>query len=228
MFSEKFVIAIDGPAGSGKSTTASAVARKLDIVHLDTGAMYRALTLLAIEKGIATDNNSALGKIAQNMVFAFKRDGSSQQISVDSRNVTSDIRSEKVTSLVAKYCQSPSVREAMVAKQRDVAKDASVVLEGRDIGTVVFPDAKFKFFITASIEERAKRRMADFKKMGRDVTLDELMKEIADRDREDSTRAVSPLRKASDAVEIDTTGLTPEQQADKIVKIVKQGQFRSV
>jgi cytidylate kinase len=221
MFSKNYVIAIDGPAGSGKSTTASAVARKLSIVHFDTGAMYRALTLLAIENNIGTDNNTELGTLAASMKFTFSRNNNGiQTISVNGRDVSTDIRSEKVTSLVALYCQSPAVREAMVAKQRESAKDVSVVLEGRDIGTVVFPDAKYKFFITASIEERAKRRALDFEKIGRTVALNKLMAEIEERDRLDTTRAVSPLTMADDAVLIDTTGLTPEQQADKIIEII--------
>jgi len=218
---EKYVIAIDGPAGSGKSTTASGVAKRLGIVHLDTGAMYRALTLAALDRNIRVDEPEKLGVLSQQVQITFQRnpDGS-QLVFLDNKDVTADIRSGHVSSLVSLYCRVPAVREAMVQKQREAAKNASIVMEGRDIGTVVFPDARFKFFLSASLEERAKRRLRDLVKLGEKADLAGVMRDIAQRDRQDSTRETSPLKRANDAVLLDTTGLTIEQQIDRIVSLV--------
>jgi cytidylate kinase len=220
---DKYVIAIDGPAGSGKSTTASGVARRLGIVHLDTGAMYRAVTFAALEKKIEVSEVEKLAALSKGIQIGFRRlpDGS-QRILADGRDVTAAIRGEKVTARVSAYCAVPQVRKAMVALQRAAAQRSAVVLEGRDIGTVVFPRAEFKFFITASLEARARRRLREFKRMGVRTDLAAVTADIAERDKQDSGRAVSPLKKAGDAVEIDTTGMTVDVQIEFIVRRVEQ------
>lgn len=222
-----FVVAIDGPAGSGKSTSAKGVARALKVVHLDTGAMYRAVTLAALEKGIKADEAEKLGALSKDLSIRFERDpDGTQRIFLGHRDVSREIRSAEVSRSVSAYCALPAVREVMVEKQREIAARGSLVAEGRDIGTVVFPEAKFKFFFTASIEERARRRMKDFEKMGEKPLLEEVMRDIAERDRADSTREASPLKKAADAEEIDTTGMSLEDQISLIVRKVSQGLYQ--
>ncbi len=218
-----YVVAIDGPAGSGKSSTAALVAQKLAIPHIDTGAMYRTLALLAIEKNIDKNDAASLSAIARDCNFLFERNSDgSQKISVNGRDISTAIRSKEISSVVSLYCQSQIVRNEMVKKQKEAANHSSIVLEGRDIGTVVFPNARFKFFVTASIEERARRRALDFERAGKPLSLEKLKEEIAERDRIDSTRPVSPLVKASDAVLIDTTGLSVTEQVDIIVDMVNK------
>lgn len=218
-----YVIAIDGPAGSGKSTTAAGVAKKLNIIHLDTGAMYRTVTLLALEQGIKLTEADRLGALSQTMPIAFRREtDGKQRVLVGDRDITNAIRSEQVTRFVPEYCKVPEVRKSMVQKQREAAQGHAIVVEGRDIGTVVFPQAQFKFFITASIEERAKRRIKDFERLGDKRTLQAVMDEIRERDRIDESREQSPLRRADDAIDLDTTGLTIEAQIDFIVNTVNK------
>jgi len=217
-----YIIAIDGPAGSGKSTTAAGVAKKLNIVHLDTGAMYRAVTLIALEKGIGVGETEKLKALSQIMQVAFRRDADGRQrVFLGARDVSAAIRSEQVTRAVPEYCKVPDVRATMVEKQREAASGTSIVVEGRDIGTVVFPGAEFKFFLTASIEERAKRRLKDFERLGEKPGLERIMEEIRERDRIDGTREISPLRQAVDAEAVDTTGMTIQEQVDFIVNAVE-------
>lgn len=215
------IIAIDGPAGSGKSTTAKLVAKKLGILHLDTGAMYRMVTLKGLQSGIAYTDPESLGKMAQTMKIRFDVESGKQRVWMDGQDVTADIRSREVTANVSDYCAVPVVREILVDQQRKIGKSQSTVLEGRDIGTVVFPDADFKFFLVADIAERAKRRQKELAGKGVQKDLEELKADIAERDRKDSTREHSPLRKADDAIEIDTSNLTIEEQVERIVDIVK-------
>ncbi|MFH0920866.1 MAG: (d)CMP kinase [Fibrobacterota bacterium] len=220
---EKQVIAIDGPAGSGKSTTAAGVARRLGIVHLDTGAMYRALTLAALDRHIRVDEPEKLDALSKQVRITFERNNDgTQRVFLDGRDVSDEIRGGHVSSLVSLYCMVPQVRAAMVIKQREAAQDASVVMEGRDIGTIVFPDARFKFFLTASLEERAKRRLRDLARLGEKADLARVMQGIEQRDRQDRTRAQSPLRQADDAVALDTTGMTVDQQIEWIVDFIKK------
>jgi cytidylate kinase len=215
------IIAIDGPAGSGKSSTAKMAAQALGIVHLDTGAMYRAITLKCLRRGIPFTDEHAIAGVMSCTSMSFRGAAPNTQLWMDGENVSSVIRGEEVTKNVSDYCAVPIVREKLVDMQRDIARGQSVVSEGRDIGTVVFPDAELKFFMTASIEERAKRRMNDFKRMGIGKTKEELIAEIAERDRKDSTRQLSPLRKAPDAREIDTTSMTLNEQVRLIVDAAK-------
>ncbi len=215
------IIAIDGPAGSGKSTTAKMVATSLNILHLDTGAMYRAITLKCLRSGIAHTDENALDEVMDTTAIMFSGDGTDMQLMMDGENVTVAIRGDEVTKNVSDYCAVPIVREKLVELQRHIADGRSVVCEGRDIGTVVFPNAELKFFMTASVEERARRRQKDFARMGMNKKLDDLIAEISERDRKDSTRRYSPLKKAFDAQEIDTTAMTLEKQVNYIVEAAR-------
>ncbi|MDD5675565.1 MAG: (d)CMP kinase [Chitinivibrionales bacterium] len=216
------VIAIDGPAGSGKSTTAKLVASRLGMVHLDTGAMYRVITLACLRKNIKADDNAGLAKIVRETEISFSGTPPSTKIWMNGEDVSKEIRGDAVTKNVSDYCAPVVVREALVNQQRSLGGSQSVVCEGRDIGTVVFPKAEYKFFMVASVAARAARRQKDFNSLGQKKTLPELMAEIDERDRKDSGRALSPLRKADDAIEIDTTDLSIEQQVSFIIDTVER------
>jgi len=211
------IIAIDGPAGSGKSSTARAVAARLGITYLDTGAMYRAITLKCFRLGISYLDTEALAKLTSQTVISFTGVPPESRIWMDGEDVSTEIRSDEVSKNVSDYCAPSVVREALVKQQRMIGKNNSVVCEGRDIATVVFPDADLKIFMVASVEERARRRQKDFERMGVHKSIDELKKEIALRDHKDSTRNNSPLQKAAGAEELDTTGMTLESQIEYIV-----------
>ena len=214
------IIAIDGPAGSGKSTTAKIVAEKLGFLHINTGAMYRGIALQCLQQDINPNDTVKMEKILSKTVFQFGgKDGS--HLYMNGKDISSEITSAEVTESVSRISAIPIVREKLVNCQRKMADGQDVVLEGRDIGTVVFPNAKFKFFLIADINERARRRMKEMESKGEIVTLEELTGGLAERDRKDSTRAHSPLKKVEDAVEIDTTGLSIEDQVNCIVEIVK-------
>ena len=211
------VIAIDGPAGSGKSSTAKGVAAALRIVHLDTGAMYRAVTLKAIREEIPASDHRALGELMLHTRIAFSNAPPDVRVWLDREDVTEAVRGDEVTRHVSDYCQPAVVREALVEQQRRIGRAGHCVCEGRDIGTVVFPDAELKFFMIASVSERALRRQRDFAQSGVSKTLEELEREIAARDEKDSTRVNSPLCRASDAEVLDTTNLTLDDQIAYIV-----------
>ena len=215
------VIAIDGPAGSGKSTTAKYAAEKLGFIHINTGAMYRGITLKCIEGNINPDHLSELEHILSQTTFKFGgKDGA--DLFMDSVNISSRITTVEVTESVSRISAIPIVRKKLVEYQREMADEIDVVLEGRDIGTVVFPDADYKFFLIADIFERAKRRMKEMEVKGEIVSLAELTEELKERDRKDSTREHSPMKKAEDAVEIDTTGLSINEQVNHIIEIVTE------
>ena len=209
---EVFQIAIDGPSGAGKSTVAKAVARRLGIEYIDTGAMYRALGLKLLERGVAMDDEEAVRKVLAETEIDF-RAGS---IFLDGQAVEHLIRTPEV-SMAASACSAlPFVREKLVALQQQLGARKSVVMDGRDICAVVFPGARFKYFITASDEERAKRRYRELLEKGEQTTFDEVLAAIRARDHNDMTRAASPLVKAADAEEIDTTGMSIDQVTDYI------------
>lgn len=212
------IIALDGPAGSGKSSTAKAVARRLGIVHLDTGAMYRAVTLKCLRERIAYTDTVALAELMKRTGIRFSGSPPETKVWMDGEEVTTAVRSDEVTRNVSDYCAPLVVRQALVEQQRRIGGEQSCVCEGRDIGTVVFPQADLKFFMTASVRERAERRQKDFVALGVHKSLAELESEIEERDRKDSTRANSPLRKARDAEEVDTTDMTLEEQVNYIVR----------
>ena len=213
------VVAIDGISGSGKSSTARLLARSLGFRHLDTGAMYRMLTHAALLKGIASANHRELGRIAQSLEFSFDKDGG---LLADGKTLPIAIRSAEVSGAVSEYCKSPEVRTVLVAQQRKLGLQAPCVMEGRDIATVVFPDAPWKFFMTARPEVRADRRTRELIAAGLPANREEILQNLRERDTKDSSRAVSPLKKAPDAVELDTSDLTLEAQVAILSDLVRK------
>ncbi|MDJ0736768.1 MAG: bifunctional pantoate--beta-alanine ligase/(d)CMP kinase [Nostocaceae cyanobacterium] len=220
------IIAIDGPAGAGKSTVARQVANQLGLVYLDTGAMYRGVTWLVLQKGIALEDECAIAEVANQCVIELAPSQDVKypvQVWINGENVTQAIRSPEVTSKVSAIAAQLAVRQALVKQQQTWGKKGGLVAEGRDIGTHVFPDAEVKIFLTASVSERARRRQQDFQNQGQpEVSLEQLEKDIAERDWKDSNRKVSPLQKAADAIEIQTDGLNISEVITLIVKHYQQ------
>ena len=219
-----FVVAIDGPAGAGKSTIARQVAGKLGFAYIDTGAMYRAVTWKLLQTGEAFSPALA-GELAQRIRIVFVPEGEINRVLVDGTEVTRAIRSIEVTSLVSKVAAVPAVRDAMVDQQRRMGMEGGIVMDGRDIGTVVFPAAQCKIFLTASVEERALRRGKELAAKGEAVNYEQLRTAIARRDKEDSERAVSPLRQAEDAIYLDTTEMDITRVTEEILRLVNLAQM---
>ena len=216
------IIAIDGPAASGKSTTAIGVAKCLGITYLDTGAMYRAVTFGLIENDIKFEDSSELDNYLKQIKLKLSETKSGVILNLDGRNISKEIRSSKVTENVSEVSALKNVRDSMVLIQRKMAKKNDCILEGRDIGTVVFPNADFKFFLIANEIVRAKRRQNDLKKMGEQKSIDNVTRNIIKRDYKDSTRKHSPLIKSENAIIIDTSNLGINKVIDKIVNIVNK------
>ena len=214
-----YSIAIDGPAASGKSTAAKGVAKALDFLYLDTGAMYRAITLYMIEKGLDTRSEEDAKSILDEVTMREDKNG---HIFLNERDVTERVREEDVTKLVSYACAHKAVRERLVALQREMAKGESIVMDGRDIGTVVLPDATLKVYQVASVESRAKRRYLEELSKGKEASLDEIQKDIERRDYIDSHREHSPLRKAEDAILLDTSDLTIQEEIDAILSLFRE------
>lgn len=219
---KKIIIAIDGNSGCGKSTTAKEVARRLGYAYVDSGAMYRSVALYFLDHEIDHLNpeqvNLALKKI--DIGFRVSENGRSETF-LNGQNVEGLIRDMRVSEYVSKVSTVPSIRKAMVALQRRMGSDRGIVMDGRDIGTVVYPDAELKIFLTASLEVRASRRQAELAAGGKSVTLEEILANLRDRDFVDSTRAESPLKKAEGALEIDTSDITIEDQVTQVVKLAE-------
>jgi cytidylate kinase len=218
---KKISIAIDGPAGSGKSTTAKLVAKELELQYIDTGAMYRAVALKLIKSDINQNNEKAISEATKNIKINFGTENDLPIIILDGEDVTEAIRTIEVTNLSSQISTIQNVREALVDIQKKLGKSGGVVMEGRDIGTVVLPNAEVKIFLVASLQERTKRRHVELQKQGIEKDFDELQKEILTRDVRDSSRSNSPLKKADDAIELDTTSLSIEEQVNEIVSIAK-------
>lgn len=212
-------VAIDGPAGAGKSSVARAVAQELGFRYLDTGAMYRAVALAALERGIDVDDEAQVGQLVRRVDIEMEGD----VLRLDGREVTSLLRGKDVTSVAARVARHVAVRESLVDLQRRLAATGDVVMEGRDIGSEVLPQAETKIFLTASLSERARRRSRQLGLPVDPSSLSELEREIERRDRSDTERAVSPLLKADDATVIDTTGLSLDEVVDRIAQIVRAG-----
>ena len=211
------IIAIDGPSASGKSTTAKGIAEKLEIMHLDTGAMYRAVTLGLKNAGISHDDLGAVQGFLSEVEIYFDKNN---QIHLNGVNISKEIRINDISSRVSAVSAIPEVRKKMVMIQRQIAKGNDCVLEGRDIGTVVFPNAEFKFFLIADLEIRAKRRLIELVEMGELKSVSELIDDIKRRYEFDSSRDHSPLKKAEDAIPIDTSHITIDEQINKIVNLI--------
>lgn len=215
------IIAIDGPAASGKSVSAKLLAKELNFLYLDTGAMYRCVAFSIMEEQIDISNKNSLRKFLKEFEIDLKYDDGSLTFFANGRNVTNKIRNSNVSQKVSEISAIPVIREYMVGIQRNFTKDNSCVMEGRDIGTVVFPDAEIKFFIVASDEVRAKRRQIDLESLGEKRSLNDVMDEIKKRDKHDSERGHSPLRKAFNAIEVDTTNMSINEQVSFMINKVK-------
>ena len=214
------MIAVDGPAGAGKSSASRALARRLGFGYVDTGAMYRAVGVLAAERGIDPDDAAALGRLVAALDFEFARDG--ERLLVGGRDLSAAIRRPEVGGLASRVSTQPVVRERLVALQRALGAAGGVVMEGRDIGTVVFPDARVKLYLTADPATRAARRAAELRAAAATVDEAALARELAERDRRDAGRAHSPLRPAADAVVLDTTALTLEEVVEAMERVVRE------
>lgn len=217
MVYKDITIAIDGPASSGKSTVAKKVAKDLNLIYVDTGAMYRTLTYAALKNNVNIKDEEALLNLLSQTSITFERTEDGQRVFANEEEVTTDIRQNNVTNTVSVVSTHPKVREEMVSRQQKMAANNGVIMDGRDIGTVVLPQSDLKIFLVASVRERAERRHKENQQKGIFTDLEQLKRDIADRDYKDSTRDTSPLKQAHDAIRIDTTKLT----IDEVVETIK-------
>ncbi|MFA6720616.1 MAG: (d)CMP kinase [Candidatus Cloacimonadaceae bacterium] len=218
---QRLIIAIDGPAASGKSTTAQRLARRLGYVYLDTGAMYRACALQAKLSGISLADEQAVQLMLKNLDIRIQASTEKNSIFLSNQNVSEDIRANDISKLASDISALPAVRYGMVELQREMAATGGVILDGRDIGTFVFPDADLKFFLTASPEIRARRRWLELQKKGLAKDYEEVLKELEERDRNDANRALAPLSVAADAIVVDTGAMSVEEQVDMLYAAVR-------
>ena len=215
------VITLDGPSGSGKGTISHAVARELGFHFLDSGALYRLLAYAAQQRGIALDDETALAELAGKLDIRFPADADTDTVLLDGENVGGDIRTEAAGAGASKVAALPAVRAALLQRQRDFRQAPGLVADGRDMGTVVFPDAEAKFFLTASSQERARRRFNQLKEKGKESPFEEILADIEARDERDSSRLVAPLKPAEDALHIDTTSLDIPTTIERVLDRVK-------
>ena len=215
-------IAIDGPAGAGKSTVAKMVASRLGSVYVDTGAMYRAMALHVVEKGADINDASAVAKAAESAVITIERKNGEQRVILGGTDVTGELRTERVSSAASVVSVVPEVRAKLVALQRELAEKEDVVMDGRDIGTVVLPNAALKIFLTADAGVRAHRRYLELMEKGEEADEEQILRDIKERDERDMTRAESPLKKADDAVAVDSSYISAEEVADRILELWRE------
>ena len=215
------IIAIDGPAASGKSTTAQLLAKKLGYLYIDTGAMYRACALKAKKMGIDINDEESIRELLDDIDIRIENHNSKNRIFLDGEDVSEDIRADDISALASAISAIPAVRYKMVELQRKMGEKGGVILDGRDIGTFVFPTAEVKFFLTASPEIRAKRRWLELQQKGINKDFSEVLADLVKRDNNDSQRALAPLKKADDAIEIDTSNMTIEEQTDCLYQIIR-------
>jgi cytidylate kinase len=218
----KLIIAIDGPAGSGKGTASRRVAELLGYLYVDTGAMYRAVALKALSEAVPLDAPERLVALAEATRIDLGTNAGRHWVRLDGAEVTAEIRSPEVSQAASKVALIPGVRRVLVAEQRRAGRQGGVVMEGRDIGTVVFPDADLKIYLTASVEVRAERRLRDHRRRGEDITLEQMIEEVRERDRRDSQRADSPMVPARDAVLVDNSAMDIEETARLIVLLARE------
>jgi len=219
---KRWIIAIDGPSGAGKSTVAKLLAKRLGYVVLDTGAMYRAVAFRAKQTGLCLEDEESLSRLASSLRVTFLTRNEELRVLCDGEDITEAIRSPDMSSLASDISKREGVRSALVRMQREMGRAGGVILEGRDIGTVVFPNADVKFYLDADAEERARRRTEELIGKGVKVTFQETLEDVIRRDQSDMTRAISPLRKAKDAVVIDSTHLSVEEVVEKMIHLIHQ------
>ena len=217
-------VAIDGPASSGKSTISKLIAKETNFLYLDTGAMYRATTLAFLRNHISVDDEKAIEKLLEHLEISFKNTEDGQLVFLNGEDVTREIRDLEVTRNVSAVSAIKAVRVKLVQMQREIAENHSIIMDGRDIGTVVLPQADIKIFLVASVEERAKRRFIENQEKGIEMSYEELVEDIRRRDHIDSTRKESPLRKAEDAIEVDTTKMTIEDVVKVVTALIQKNQ----
>ena len=217
-----FIVAVDGTAGSGKGTITQIIAQKLNLKTIDTGAMYRCVTLEMIEQGIKLEDTEKIEQILENIKIEFVDDENGKRVILNGKDVTLKIRSQEVNELVSPVATIKIVREKLADMQRNMAKSRDVIMEGRDIGTNVFPNADVKVFLDATPEERAKRRYRQNQENGIEIPFEEILKNVKERDYIDSHREIAPLTQAPDAVYIDSTGMTVDEEAEEVMKLIMQ------
>ena len=217
-------VAIDGPASSGKSTISKLIAKENHFVYLDTGAMYRVVTLAVLRNNISLDDYEAIEKLVQTIEIGFSMQDGKQSVFMNGEDVTDEIRSVEVTRNVSAVSALKEVRTRLVHLQQEIAENHSIIMDGRDIGTVVLPQAEIKIFLVASVEERARRRFIENQEKGIEMSYEELVEDIRRRDHIDSTRKESPLRKAEDAIEVDTTKMTIEDVVKVVTSLIQKNQ----
>ena len=217
-----FVVAIDGPAGSGKGTVTKLIAERRDLVSIDTGAMYRCVALDCIRNEIKPENIVGINKILEKIKIELKKENDCQKICLNGEDVSSEIRTPKVDDVVAKYAAIKEIRDKMTPLQREMAEKQDIIMEGRDIGTVVFPNADVKIFLECSLEERANRRYKQNLEKGIKTTYEEVLNSIIERHKLETEREIAPFVKAKDAIEVDSTNLTIEEVVEKIIKIIDE------
>ena len=217
-----FIVAIDGPAGAGKGTITKLVGEKLGLINIDTGATYRCVTLAAIEKGYTLKEEDKIVKLLDELKIEFKKENNKEQVFLNDVDVTNKIRTQEVNNMVSQISHIPEVRNNMANFQRKIAEGKNVIIEGRDIGTNVFPNADVKIYLDATPEERAKRRILQNEEKGIQSTYEEILENIKFRDYNDKTSKIAPLKQAEDAIYLDSTNLNINQVVEKVIKIIEQ------
>lgn len=217
-----FNIAIDGPAGAGKSTIAKRVAKELSFIYVDTGAMYRAVALYLIKNGISPEDEAGLLHACGQIHISIEYENGEQQVILNGENVTGQLRNEEVGNMASAAAAKPCVRETLLTLQRDLAVKADVLMDGRDIGTNILPDAQLKIYLTASVETRAGRRFRELQEKGEACTLEAIAKDIEERDRKDMSRETAPLKMAEDAVLVDSSEMDIEEVAARIISLYRE------